>query len=246
MPAPDSSPSSSIAKAFELLEHLAEAGRALSLQEVVASVRLPKPTACRLLRTLHDLGYVSRPAGGRNYLVGPRTARLAASDPHAAIKSAAFPHLKALHETFNEATNLAVLSGHEVLYLKILETTQALRFTLSPGDSDPYYRTALGRAAAARLPEEQWQRLLAETQIVPLTSRTVKTRTALHACILKARRLGYAEEIEESVEGVSCLATDLGALGFPEATISIAVPVQRLAPRRKSAIVKALKSISQP
>lgn len=245
MSASDSSPSSSIAKAFELLEHLAEAGRALSLQEVVESVHLPKPTACRLLRTLHDLGYVSRPAGGRNYLVGPRTARLAASDPHAAIKSVAFPHLKALHETFNEATNLAVLSGHEVLYLKILETTQALRFTLSPGGSDPYYRTALGRAAAARLPEEQWQRLLAQTQIVPLTPRTVKTRAALHACILKARRLGYAEEIEESVEGVSCLATDLGALGFPEATISIAVPVQRLASRRKTAIVKALKSISR-
>lgn len=242
----ESAPSSSIAKAFELLEYLAGAERALSLQEVVDGVRLPKPTACRLLRTLHDLGYVSRPAGGRDYLVGPRTARLAAADPYAAIKAAAFPHLKTLHETFNESTNLAVLSGHEILYLKVLETTQALRFTLSPGGSEPYYRTALGRATAAKLPGAEWKKLLAETQMVPLTSRTVRTRASLEAHIVKARRLGYAEEIEESVEGVTCLATDLGGLGFPTAAMSVAVPIQRLTPTRKSAIIRALKTLSQP
>lgn len=242
MPTPP--PSSSIAKAFELLEYLAGAEHPLSLQEVVDGVHLPKPTACRLLRTLHDLGYVSRPAGGRNYLVGPRTARLAASEPHSAVKAVAGPHLKALHRQFNEATNLATLSGQDVHYLNVLETTQALRFTLSPGGVDPYYRTALGRAAAAQLPEEQWQRLLAETEIEAFTPHTVKTRQALHDCILRARRLGYAEEREESVEGVSCIATGLHALGFPLAAISVAVPLPRLTPTRKAAIVRALKSLS--
>lgn len=239
-------PTSSIAKAFELLEHLAAANRALSLQEVVDGVRLPKPTACRLLRTLHDLGYVSRPPGGRDYLVGPRTARLAAADPHAAIKAVAIPHLKTLHETFNESTNLAVLSGQEVLYLKVLETTQALRFSLPPGGRDPYYRTALGRATAAKLPEARWKKLLAETQIEPLTPRTVRSRRALQAHIAKTRRLGYAEEIEESVAGVTCLAADLGGLGFPEAAISLAVPIQRLTPERRTAIIRGLKALSKP
>ena len=245
MSAAASPSTTSVAKAFELLEYLAGAEKPLSLQDLVEGVHLSKPTACRLLRVLQDLGYVSRPTGSRNYLVGPRTARLAASDPHAALKTLAAPLLKMLHKKFNEATNLATLSGQRVLYLEILETSQALRFTLTEGGSDPYHHTALGRAMAARLPESQWQQLLSETTIKPLTSHTVKTHRDLHARILKARRLGYAEEIEESVDGVACLATNLAALGFPAAAISIAVPVQRLTPKRKAAIIRALKSLSQ-
>jgi DNA-binding IclR family transcriptional regulator len=235
---------SSIDKAFALLEFLAASGQPASLQEVTDAVKLPKPTAYRLLRTMHELGYVSRPADSRDYLIGPRAARLAVNDPYADLKAHAQPYLRRLHEEFNETVNLGALSGSQVLYLDFLETTQALRFIVSPGQSDPYYCTALGRAAASQLSDTLLNRLMAETRFQALTPNTIKTKQELHRRILKTREDGYAEEIEESVQGVCCLAVSLAPLGFSDAAISMALPAQRLTSRRKSAIVQALKSLT--
>ena len=236
---------SSVDKAFVLLEFLAASGKPASLQEVTEAVKLPKPTAYRLLRALQKLGYVSRPADSRNYLVGPRTARLAASDPHAEVKSAARPLLRKLHEKFNETINLGKLSGGQVLYLDFLETTQALRYIVTPGQSDPYYSTALGRAVAAQLTDAQLERLLTETRFLAITPNTIKNRQELHRQLLKARQVGYAEELEESVPGVCCLAVSLAGLGFPDAAISMAVPAQRLTARRKNSIIRELKALTE-
>lgn len=235
---------SSVDKTFVLLEFLAASGRPASLQEVTEAVKLPKPTAYRLLRALQELGYVSRPAGSRNYLIGPRTARLAASDPHGDLKAQARRLLRRLHEEFDETINLGVLSGAQVLYLDFVETTQPLRFIVTPGQNDPWYCTALGRAVATHLNERTLKKLIAGTRLQALTPHSVKSKAELLRKIEKAREDGYAEEVEESVQGVCCLAVNLSPLGFPDAAISMAVPTQRLTPRRKSAILLAFKSFT--
>lgn len=234
---------SSVDKAFALLEFLAARGVPATLQDVTDAVKLAKPTAYRLLQTLHDLGYVSRPTGSRSYLIGPRTTRLACSDPQVDLKSRAKSVLRRLHEEFNETVNLGVLSGGQVLYLDYLETTQPLRYIVTPGQSDPWFCTALGRAAAAQLPDKTLHRLIAETKLRPLTPATVRTRADLLRAVEQARTDGYAHEFEESVEGVCCLAVGLSAMGFPEAAISVALPVKRLTARRKSAILKMFSNL---
>lgn len=233
---------SSVDKAFVLLEFLAASGRPATLQEVTDAVKIPKPTAYRLLRVLQSLGYVSRPVGGRSYLVGPRTARLAASDPHTGLKAAAQPVLRRLHGEFNETVNLGALSGSQVLYLDFLETTQPLRFIVTPGQSDSYFSTALGRAVASQMSDRDLDRLLAETTVRSLTPHTVKSRADLRRRIVAARTNGFAEEIQESVPGVCCLAVSLANLGFPGAAVSIAIPAERLTAPRKTAIIAALKA----
>jgi len=235
---------SSVDKAFGLLEFLAASGRPASLQEVTDAVKLPKPTAYRLLQSLQKLGYVSRPSDSRNYLVGPRTARLAVSDPFSAVKVAARPLLRRLHEEYNETINLGALSGNQIIYLDFLETTQALRYIVTPGQSDPYYCTALGRAVASQLSDKALERLIAETRFQNLTPSTVKNRPDLRSRILDARKRGYAEEIEESVAGVCCLAVSLAPIGFPNAALSLAVPTQRLNARRRTALIRSIKSLA--
>ncbi len=244
MPAKSTLNTSSVDKAFGLLEFLAASGKPASLQEVTEAVKLPKPTAYRLLRALQEMGYVSRPADSRHYLVGPRTARLAATDPYSDLKACARPILRRLHEEFNETVNLGALSGDQVLYLDFIETTQALRFIVTPGQSDPWYCTALGRAVAAQLNERHLERLLGDTRMQIFTPSTVKTRADLQRVVLKVRQTGHAEEIEESTSGVCCLAVTMARLGFPEAAISVALPAQRLTVKRKTALLQALKSLT--
>lgn len=237
------SETSSIEKIFGLLEFLAGELKPASLQTISEEVKLSKPTAYRLLQSLQQLGYVARPANSRDYLIGPRTARLAAADSYSELKSLARPILRRLHEALNETVNLGVLSGGQVVYLDILETTQALRFIVTPGQSDPFYCTALGRAIASQWDEDYLERMLGKIRLQPLTPQTVKSLPELRRRIAKARETGIAEENGESVAGVCCMASSLAGLGFPQAAISIAVPVQRLTPRRKAHIASLLHPI---
>lgn len=234
------SETSSMDKIFGLLEFLAGELQPASLQTITEAVKLSKPTAYRLLQSLQQLGYVTRPPNSRDYQIGPRAARLAAADSYAELKSIARPILRRLHEALNETVNLGVLSGGQVVYLDILETTQSLRFIVTPGQSDPFYCTALGRAIAAQWDEEQLERMLAKIHLQAFTPQTVKSLPELRRRIAKARETGIAEETGESVAGVCCMASSLASLGFPQAAISIAVPVQRLTPHRKALLAEYL------
>ncbi|MEO6846319.1 MAG: IclR family transcriptional regulator [Chthoniobacterales bacterium] len=234
-----------VEKTFAVLEYLASTGRSASLQEVTQAARLPKPTTYRLLRSLQGLGYVERPSGSRNYLMGPRVSKLAVSDPNAMLKAATRPLLEQLNEEFNETVNLGVLSGQSVLYLEFIETTKALRYIAIPGKSDPYYSTALGRAITAGLTDKELDRLINKTTLIRQTSTSVRTKADLIRKISKTRLTGVAEEVEETVEGVSCFAINLKNVGFPQAAISIAIPVQRLTATRKTQILKRLKTLAK-
>ncbi len=233
---------STVEKAFLLLEFLASARKPASLNDVTVAAGLPKPTAYRLLRSLQHMGYVSRPVGSRDYVIGPRAARLGATDPYTELKAVARPLLRRLHGELNETVNLGVLSGTQVLYLDFVETTQPLRYIVTPGENDSYFNTALGRAIASQLPDEQLDSLLAATVFSRMKGGKTAKET-LKEAIAKARRDGFAEEREEAAQGVSCLALGLGFLGFPEAAISVAVPVQRLGPEARKTIIAALRSI---
>ncbi|HWL54250.1 MAG TPA: IclR family transcriptional regulator [Chthoniobacteraceae bacterium] len=239
---------SSVEKAFGLLEHLADAGRPLSLNEITQAAQLPKPTAYRLLRSLHELGYVGRPLGSRDYALGPRAARLAGligkGDPYGALKAAARPLLEKLHEQLDETVNLGVLSGRSVHYLDFVETTQPLRYIVIPSDRDPYHATALGRAIVSQLDPATQEAMLAAT---PFKGKGAPAEPeALRGLLARARRNGYAEEVEEAVPGVACLAVSLAPRGFSEAAISVAVPVQRFDAPQRQAMLDALLAMAQP
>lgn len=65
----------SLARAVDLLDHLADAGGRASLSQLATVSGLPAPTIHRLLGTLLSRGHVRREAG-RRYALGPRLVRL--------------------------------------------------------------------------------------------------------------------------------------------------------------------------
>lgn len=234
----------SVEKSLGLLEYLAGRAGPVALREITSSCDMSKPTACRLLQALQNLGYVSRPPGTRDYMIGPRVERLAAVNPQARLKALARPLLTALHNEFNETVNLGVLSRNMVSYLDFIETTQPLRFITTPGQQSPFACTALGRAIAAGMEDKTIEALVAGVRIEPLTPSSVRSHKDLHRRILEARENGYAVECGESVEGVECLAVNLSLLGFPDAAVSIATPVQRMDAKRRKAMIVSLKRLA--
>ena len=79
----------SIARAFDLLETMADLGGIVGLSQLASASGLPLPTIHRLMRTLLDLGYV-RQEPSREYALGPRLVRLGESAGSTSYDQVAF------------------------------------------------------------------------------------------------------------------------------------------------------------
>jgi len=232
-----------VKKAFVLLECLARSGKAVPLRELAESAGLPKPTAYRLLQTLRSIGYLNQEADSSSYVLSDGIQRLAPSHPYAMLRLTARPIMDQLHQQFDETVNLGVLEGEMIRYVDFIETTKALRLVARPGEIDPAYSTALGRAVLAELPEDEVEQLLRRSEVKRRTSRTMTDCGGLLAVISQNRNKGWAEESEENNRGVCCLAVSLTAHGFPYAAISLTIPKARLDSEVRRAVVAALKTI---
>lgn len=221
-------------KAFSILEVLARTGRELTLAELAAEARLPKPTVHRILRSLRDLGYVGQSDRRGTYQLSGRLASLREYGRDEAVRAKARPVMERLQAEFDETVNLGLLEGVFVRYVQVLETSQALRWIVKPGARDPFHTTALGRAIVANLPDEQQRRLVVKS--APRGAR----RTRLQQELAATRARGYAVEEGETVAGVACVAIPLDWLGEPLAAVSVAVPIHRYPARQRTALIAAL------
>jgi DNA-binding IclR family transcriptional regulator len=222
-----------LTKAFGLLEAMADdAGDGKPLAALAASAGMAKPTAHRILRSLVALGYVQRPEAGV-YRPGAKLRRLAGGGGaarDAAILAAAETPMGGLQKQSGETVNLAVLRGARVFYLRVLESTHALRWASDVHASDPFHCTALGRAIVAQLPVEQQTSLL--NRAGPLkrpTPRTITDTKRLAQILAQARQDGFAVEREQSEIGGMCVAApSFDRDNVVVAAVSITLPIARL------------------
>ncbi len=198
----------------------------MPLKQLARATDLPKPTVHRLLHTLQTLGYVTRDGDSTDYLLGHRIQELAGGPIQQRIKDAALPLMHRLHKAVNETVNLGVREGFLIRYVDYLETTRPLRLAVQPGQTDSIFSTALGRAILSVLPETEVRRILAAAQrengFLPEGGAT-----KLETLLALGRKRGWAEEEEETVKGICCIAVSLERLGFPHAAVSVAVPSVR-------------------
>jgi DNA-binding IclR family transcriptional regulator len=234
---------SSLSKALRLLE--ATAGHALgrSLADLATETGLPKPTAHRLLNALAGLGYLERPAAGM-YRQSATAKRLVSDDESRRLIEAAGQAIQSLHAATRETVNLGMLKHARVIYLEVLESTQALRRVASRA-SDPFHSTALGRAIAAFLPESRIQRLLDRKRLERRTAATLTDAKRLQATLAKVRRTGYAMEIDETDVGVTCIGAPVFAGEEVIGAISVSVPTARAVGPYRSRLVKLVREAAR-
>ena len=140
----------SLARGLDILAVFPQKNRALSLAEISQMLGLNKSTVFRLLATLQTLGYVHKDEYTKRYRPTPRVLDLGcAALDGMALRRIALPHMQALSQKHNESVSLAVLVGHEILYLERIETTQLLNITLAVGSRLPAYCTSMGKALLA-------------------------------------------------------------------------------------------------
>jgi DNA-binding IclR family transcriptional regulator len=137
----------SIVKVLNLLELFSQSSAELSVLEVATALKMPKPTAHRLLSALVERGYARQGRPGGPYALGPRIIALAsaynASQP---ISRVAYPHMEALRKKLNETVGLYVrLNNTSRVLIERLESSHPMQVVMAPGVPMPLNAGAGGR-----------------------------------------------------------------------------------------------------
>lgn len=223
-------PRSITLRAFSVIEAVLAAERAMALSEVMASVKLPKPTVYRICMMLEEAGLLIREPSSRRYSIGPALARMGISimmnAPNRAPRHAI---LQNLVEEIGETCNLTMLEGSEVVYIDRVETAWPLRLTLQSGSHVPLHCSASGKLLLAYLPRAQRERVLARLSLHRYTGQTLTERAALERELEKIRNEEVSFDREEYLAGLVCVAVPVMTQSRRAiAAVAIQAPIARM------------------
>ena len=197
--------SQTLSRGIRILETLADADRALSIDEVAAELGVHRSVAYRLLRTLEHHGLASRDAAGRIAL-GAGLAALAAGVQRD-LQQLALPELAEVAEELGMTCLLAVLlDGDEAVTLVSASPRRTAAVSYRPGHRHPITRGGPGKAILLGLPESRWPDDVPE---------------ALRAEIAESRARGYTVSHDEVVPSLRSVAVPLNLPGQPPAAIAV-------------------------
>ena len=215
----------SVARVFDLLELIADAGGDVTLSELATSADLPLPTIHRLLRTLVSLGY-ARQLANRRYALGPRLVRLG-EVANRKFGQVATPQLKDLVARLGETANLATIDGDRVIYVSQAPSPHAMRMFTEVGRRSYLHATSVGKAILAQLDDDEVRDIIARTGLPPMTEHSITTESALFEDLALTRERGYAIDDGEQEIGVRCYAMSVPNMPTPTA-VSVSGPTTRV------------------
>jgi IclR family transcriptional regulator, acetate operon repressor len=225
-------------RVLDILDVLQGASDGVTLGELARAAKLPKSSAFRYLTTLEARGYVVRDDGDA-YRLGLALQRLRPRDL-ALLAAVARPRLEELSDRFGETTNLGVLDSTRVAYLEVVESPRAVRFAARRGGRDPIHSSALGKAIAASLRDEEVRRILAVEGMPARTARTITDPERFLRELEAVRARGHATDNGENEEGGSCVGVFLAGCRLP-AALSLSAPTARLQAEQMEEVAAALR-----
>ncbi len=224
----------SVAKAMKVLTAFDGTKRHLSLSEIASLTGLDVSATQRLTFTLVALGYLEKDAQTRQYELSPKlldfTYHYLTSNE---LVSRATPYLQQLGAETEEATNLTVLDGTDIVFVFRIPSRKVFNAHVITGSRLPAYCTAPGLAMLATLGDGEIDDLLARTNLLAYTPFTIHEPKRIKERIARIRLQGYAHTEEEYfVSDISTAAAIVNARGRGIGAVNIAVAKPRWDPSR--------------
>jgi IclR family transcriptional regulator, acetate operon repressor len=219
------------ARSFAVLEHVASSRAPVDVLDIIASLKLPKATAYRLVDWFVTQGYLSREPGRRRLIVGPKLTNLAFGALSSSMRHDT-PHvvLQRLVHTLNETCNIGTLLNGEVIYLDRVEAEHwPLRLHYTIGSRVPLHCSAIGKLFLALAASPRRRRLLQSLELRPFTESTITDGVRLEAELRQIRKEQVSFDREEYLVGVVCMAVPVvGKNGEMLAALAIQAPEARM------------------
>jgi DNA-binding IclR family transcriptional regulator len=215
----------------------------LSLSEIARELGLAKSTLHRIGAVLVERGWAVKDSDGR-FALGIRALRLGSSSSDLPIVIAFRTAAAEFLTRHDETIALAVLDGDESLFLAFEETSQPVRLVTHIGSKTPAFASASGRVVLASLPPASVAATFGGKLLVTPTGRRLNGVAELQAILEEVRVQGYAENWEETAESLYVASVPVvNGEGTTLAALTTLVPVSRITPERRDAIIADLTAL---
>jgi DNA-binding IclR family transcriptional regulator len=221
----------------------------MSLNELARRTGLPLSTTYRLASELVDWGGLERVNGG-GYRIGLRLWEVGTLAPRSvSVREVALPFMQDLYEATHENVQLAVLEGHEALYIEKITGRDSTAIKTRRGGRLPLHATGVGKVLLAHAPESLLDEVLA-AGLKRYTPHTIIAPGHLRRALEEIRRTGVGFAREELTVGTVSVAAALGDCDGVVAAMSIVVRssrpnLQRLAPAVRTAALCASRRLRE-
>src|SRR3954470_2963516 len=221
----------------------------LSLNALARRTGLPLSTAYRLAQELVEWGGLERAEGG-GYRIGLRLLEVGTRAPRSAgLHEIVVPVMQDLFVATRENVHLAVLDGHDALYVERVTGLRSATVKSKRWGRMPLHATGVGKVLLAYAPAALADELIA-AGLTRYTPYTIVAPGHLRRNLAEIRRTGVGIAHGEMTVGrVSVAAPLFDARGRVVAAMSIVVPTsadpQRLVPAVRTAALSASRGLAE-
>lgn len=222
-----------VRNAAAVLRLLASNSRPIPASAVARHVRMPRSSTYQLLQVLIDEGLVSHIPETHNYSLGVAAFELGSAYLRKSpLEHLAEPVLAKLVSRTEQAAQLGILHGREVLYLLKEQPKTPTTLVTGVGVRMPAHLTASGRSMLALLPRQQLLALFPSTDsFVDRTGVGPTSLRDLRAVLTRERERGWSLEEGAVSEGVTTIAAAAHELsGRPAASIGVSFRSESVQP----------------
>ncbi|TFD86984.1 IclR family transcriptional regulator [Cryobacterium lactosi] len=211
------------ARLFAILDAFTRPAPAVSLSLTAISERsgIPLSTTHRLVGEWVTWGGLTRQADGR-YTLGLRLWELGMQTPTTrTLRTIALPYLEDLYEATREHVHLAILDGHDALYLEKLSGHRPVHVISRVGGRLPLHSTGVGLVLLAHAPNDVIHEYLSQA-LQRFLPGTITEPEELRRRLAGIRTLGIAVMSEEMTAGSSSIAAPIrDRTGMVVAAVSV-------------------------
>jgi DNA-binding IclR family transcriptional regulator len=223
-------------RTLDFIELFAKERRPLSLSDIAHLLKIPISSCHDVVQAMQSRGYLYEIAPRAGYYPTLRLYSLGKeigdNDP---VLMRCELLLRSLRDVLDECVSLSKVSGLNATYLQVFDPTHPLRILVKVGDSiRSVYATSAGKALLGSLDDRALARHLRSAKIVPLTSRTIKSATALRKDIELGRKRGWYLNREESLNGVTTISATF-RWNASTYIVTVAGPTSRLEQKLETA-----------
>jgi DNA-binding IclR family transcriptional regulator len=213
-----------------------------SAADVARTLGINRSTALRLLGELEQSGYVTRDAATKRYAnVFERLYGLVAShNDHWDWIELIHPVLSSLRDAFGEAAVQAVPASGSMVYIAFFPSVHPIAVRERLGTVRPMHCSALGKAFLSGLEADDLDRELGRLNYGGGTSRAAGGPLELRRQVEESRVQGFALDLEETFDGVACVAAPTRVAGLLVGAAGVSGPASRLSRKRLEEIGRVL------
>jgi DNA-binding IclR family transcriptional regulator len=207
----------------KILDTLSGSPKPMGVSELARLLDLPKSTVHGLCHTLTDLGLLMR-VGPSQFAIGPHVLSWANAFEGQSDLTQEFMRIAEASDLISQqAINLSILTGKEVMYVACRRGTDPLGVSFRPGVRLPAPFTATGKAMMSTMDADEVRGIFANEWPAAWTRRSVPDVDALLAELAETRARGYSIDDGQLRDAMVCFGAPVFGASDDRAVAGIAI-----------------------